>query len=78
MQMHGKARDLSRFLAFRCRSWVYLDAERREKGKHMVHAIEAINLGFEPNAGCYLLFIPEKNCLMTSNQMKFDEYLFAF
>jgi hypothetical protein len=39
-------------------------------------AIEAINLGFKPNASCYLLFIPEKNCLMTSNQVKLNEYLF--
>ena len=76
--MHGKARDVSRFCAFGCRSWIYLNAERRKKGKHTVRAIEAINLGFKPNASGYSLFVPEKNCLMTSNQVKFDEYLFPF
>jgi hypothetical protein len=29
MQIHGKARDVSRFRAFGCRSWVYLNAKRR-------------------------------------------------
>ena len=78
MQMHGKARDVSRFRAFGCRSWEHLNSEIRENGKHTARAIEAINLGFEPNSSCYSLFIPEKNGLMTSNQVKFDEYLFPF
>ncbi len=44
-RMHGEMRDVSRFRAFGCRAWVYLDADRREKGKHMARAVEAINLG---------------------------------
>ncbi len=40
-RMHGEMRDVSRFLAFGCRAWVYLDADRREKGKHTARAVEA-------------------------------------
>ncbi len=76
-RMHCEMRDLSRFRAFGCRAWVCLDADRREKGKHTARAVEAINLGFEPNTSAYCFFIPEKN-LMTSNQARFDEYSFPF
>jgi hypothetical protein len=41
-------------------------------------ALEAINLGFEPNTSAYYFFIPEKNNLMTSNQARFDECSFPF
>jgi hypothetical protein len=70
-RMYGEMRDVSRFRAFGCRAWVYLDADRREKGKHTARAVEAINLGFEPNTSAYCFFIPEKNDLMTSNQARF-------
>jgi hypothetical protein len=46
---HGEIRDIFRFRAFGCRAWVYLDSDRREKGKHTPRAVEAINLGFGPN-----------------------------
>ena len=52
-QMHGERRDVSRFRAFGCRAWVHLNSERREKGNHMPRAVEAINLGFEPNTSAY-------------------------
>jgi hypothetical protein len=76
--MYGEMRDASRFRAFGCRAWVYLDADRREKGKHTARAVEAINLGFEPNISAYCFFILEKNNLMTLNQARFDEYSFPF
>jgi hypothetical protein len=31
---YGGLKDVSRFSAFGCRAWVYLNAARREKGKH--------------------------------------------
>jgi hypothetical protein len=37
----------------------YLDKDRRENGKHTPRAVEAINLGFEPNTSAYCFFIPE-------------------
>jgi hypothetical protein len=47
--IYGELKDVSRFRAFGCRAWVYLNAERREKGKYTPRAQEAIYLGFEPN-----------------------------
>ncbi len=77
-RMHGEIRVVSRFRAFGCRAWVYLDSDRREKGKHTARAVEAINLGFEPNASAYCFFILKKNNLMTLNKTRFDEYSFPF
>jgi hypothetical protein len=57
-----------------CRAWIYLYSDRLEKGKHTAHAVEAINLGFEPNTKAYCFFITEKYNLMTLNQARFDEY----
>jgi hypothetical protein len=45
----GELKDISRFRSFGCRAWVFLNAERREKGKHIPRSQEAIYLGFEPN-----------------------------
>jgi hypothetical protein len=76
--MHGEKRDVSRFRAFGCRAWVYLNAERREKGKHTPRAVEAIYLGFEPNTSAYSFFIPEKNTMMSSNQANLMKTCFHF
>ena len=46
MLMHGRKRDVSKFRAFGCRAYIYLDEERRGKGKNIQRAVEAINLGF--------------------------------
>ena len=40
--MYGEKRVVSDFRAFGCRAWVYLDKQRREKGKHTPRAKEAI------------------------------------
>ena len=53
-------KDVSRFCAFGCRAWVYLNAERREKGKRVQ---EAIYLGFELNTSAWSFFIPERQTL---------------
>ena len=57
-RMYGERRYVSRFRAFGCRAWVHLNSGRREKGKHMQRAVEAIYLGFEPNTSAYSFFIP--------------------
>jgi hypothetical protein len=36
-RMYGEMQDVSRFRAFGCRTLVYLDSDRREKGKHTAH-----------------------------------------
>ncbi len=76
--MHNEMLDVSQFRAFGCWAWVYLDADSREKGKHTASAVEAINLGLNPNRSSYCFFIPEKDNLMTSNQARFDEFSFPF
>jgi hypothetical protein len=80
MLMHGTKRDVSKFRAFGCRAYVYLNEERRERGKHVVRAIEAINLGFatDHNMSAYKFWIPSKQKLMLCNQAKFDELLFPY
>ncbi len=52
MLMNGAKRDVSKFRAFGCRAYVYLNEKRRERGKHVVRAIEAINLGFATDHNC--------------------------
>jgi hypothetical protein len=76
--MYGAPRDVSKFQVFGCRAWVYLNSERRDKGKHTPRAVEAINLGFEPNTSAYSIYIPEKNTIMSSNQAKFDELAYPY
>jgi hypothetical protein len=66
-RMHRERRYISRFRAFGCRAWVYLNSEGRENGKHTPRAVEAIYLRFEPNTSAYSFFIPEKNLIMSSN-----------
>ncbi len=64
--IYGELKGVSRFHTFGCRAWVYLNAERREKGKHTPSAKEAIYLGFEPNGpntSAWSFFIPERQTL---------------
>jgi hypothetical protein len=75
----SELKDVSRFRAFGCRAWVYLNAERREKGKHTPRAQEAaIYLGFKPNTSAWSFFIPERQKLWSTNQAQFDEHVFPF
>ena len=80
MLMHGTKRDVSKFRAFGCRAYVYLNEERRARGKHVARAFEAIYLGFatDHNMSAYKFFIPEGRKLMLCNQARFDELLFPF
>ncbi len=76
--MYGEKRDVSDFRALGCRAWVYLDKQRREKGKHTPRAKEAIYVGYANNMSAWTLWIPEDKKIMTSNQVKFAEHDFPF
>jgi hypothetical protein len=59
--MYGQRKDDSRFKAFGCRAWVYIDPQRRAKGKHMPHAVEAIYVGFTINTSVWsFMFLKER------------------
>jgi hypothetical protein len=76
--IYGELKDVSRFRAFCCRAWVYLNAERREKCKHTARAQAAIYLGFEPNTNTWTFFISERQTLWSTSQAQFDEHMFPF
>ncbi len=76
--MFGAPKDVSRFRVFGCKALVYLNKERQENGKHTARGINAINLGFARNISAYVLYIPGRKTLMTSNQIKFNEHEFPF
>jgi hypothetical protein len=61
-----------------CRAWVYLDKQRREKGKHTPRAKEAIYVGFANNMSVWALWIQEDKKIMPSYQVKFAEHEFPF
>ncbi len=42
MRMYGKKKDISKFRAFGYQAYMYLNEERRGKGKHIPRAVEAI------------------------------------
>ena len=68
--MYGEKRVVSDFRAFGCRAWVYLDKQRREKGKHTPRAKEATYVGFTDNMSAWAFYIPEDRKIMESYQAK--------
>ena len=78
--MYGKKKDISKFRAFCCQAYMYLNEERRGKGKHIPRAVEAINLGFatEHNISGYKLYIPLSQKIVISNEVRFDELRFPY
>ncbi len=44
----------------------------------IARGIDAVNLGFASNTRAYILYIPERKALITTNQIKFDESEFPF
>ena len=64
--------------AFGCRAWVYLDKQRRQKGKHTPRATEAIYVEFTDNMSAWTVYIPEDRKIMSTNQVKFSEHEFPF
>jgi hypothetical protein len=71
-------KDVSGFLAFGCRVWVYIDPERRAKRKHTPRAEEAIYVGFAINTSVLSFYVPERKRIVTTNQVKFSEHEFPF
>jgi hypothetical protein len=76
--MYGQKKDVSGFRAFGCRAWVYIDQERRAKGKHTPRAEEAIYVGFASNTSAWSFYVPERKKIVTTNQVKFSEHEFPF
>ena len=44
--IHREPKNLSKFRAFECRTYPYLNEDRQEKGKHIPRAAKGVNLGF--------------------------------
>jgi hypothetical protein len=78
--MYGEKRDVSKFRPFGCRAWMFLNKDRREKGKTAPRAVEVVNLGFasDLNTSSYKVLIKETGQILTSNQLEFDEGFFPY
>ena len=78
--LYNEKRDISKFKPFGCRCWMYLNKDRREKGKTAPRAVEAINLGFASNmnTSAYKILIPSTGQVFASNQIVFDESVFPY
>jgi hypothetical protein len=59
---------------------MHLNKGRREKGRHSLKAVEAINLGFttDSNTSGYKLLIEGTKKMVILNQVKFDENLYPY
>jgi hypothetical protein len=80
LYMYGKKKDISQFRAFGCQAYMYLNEERRGKGKDIPRAVEAINLCFatDHNISGYKLYIPSSQKIVISNEVRFDELRFPY
>ena len=70
----GKKSDLSEFRVFGCRCWSHVN--KTGLSKMQDRAREGIYLGKAPNANGHLVYIPEKNSLITTRNIIFDEFTF--
>jgi hypothetical protein len=59
---------------------MYLNKDRREKGKTAPRAVEVINLGFATdfNTSSYVVYDPALDKLRTTNQLTFDEGFYPY
>ncbi len=59
---------------------IYIDPQRRAKleGKHTPRAEEAIYVGFAINTSAWSFYVPERQKIVTTNQVKFSEHEFPF
>ena len=78
--IYGRKQNLSKFRAFGCRAYLYLNEERRPAGKYHPRAVEGIHLGFatDSNTSGYVIYIPATKKIILSNQVRFDELLFPY
>ena len=58
--MYGEPKDVSRFRAFGCKAFVYLNKDSKESGKHIARGIDAVNLGLASNTSACIHYIPGK------------------
>ena len=75
--MYGEKKDVSGFQAFGCRAWVYIDPQCRAKGKHTPRAEVAIYVGFAINTSAWSFFVPERQKIVTTNQVKFSQHYYG-
>ena len=59
---------------------MFLNKERREKGKTAPRAVEVINLGIasDLNKSAYKVLVEKTGQILTSNQREFDENFFPY
>ena len=72
LYMYGTKKDKSKFRAFGCQAYMYLNEERRGKGKHIPRAVEA-GFATDHNISGYKLYIPSSRNIVISNEVRFDE-----
>ncbi len=68
LYMYGRKKDTSKFRAFCCQAYMYLNEELRGKGKHIPRAVEAINICFATDG--YKLFIQSTQKIVISNEVR--------
>ncbi len=75
--MYGEKKDLLKFKPLGCKSWMYLNKERREKGKIAPKAVEVVNLGFasDLNTSAYKVLVKATGQILTSDQLEFETFL---
>ena len=56
--IHREPKNLSKFRAFECRTYPYLNEDRQEKGKHIPQAVKGVNLIFFQESSWYVIYIP--------------------
>jgi hypothetical protein len=73
----GEKKNELKFRPFGCRAHMHLNKDRREKGRHTLKAVEAINLGFatDCNTSGYKLLIEGTGKKVNSNQVRFNDNL---
>ena len=59
---------------------MFLNKDRREKGKTAPRAVEVINLGFasDLNTSSYKVAVEKTGQILTTNQLEFDEGFFPY
>ena len=67
--IRGKPKNLSRFRAFGCRAYLYLN----EASTYLeARAVEGMNLGFSQENSGHVICIPSWKKTMTTNRVRFD------
>ncbi len=71
--MFVEKKAVSKFRAFRCRAWMYLNKKQRKKGKTTLRAVEVVNLDFasDLNTSAYKVPIKATGQVLIFNQLEF-------